>query len=284
MVPRLQNWMVKVNLQQLVDFLAHHESVLVLSGAGISTASGIGDYRDVDGAWKRPQPVQHQDFMQREDWRRRYWARSMVGYPEFLRAAPNVAHETLAAWERRGKISGVITQNVDRLHQRAGHERVIDLHGRLDQVVCMACGQLTSRGELQTWLERHNPAMVGTAFSAAPDGDADLERNEFADVRVPACAECGGILKPNVVFYGDSVPREIVDQAYDWVDQADALLVLGSSLMVFSSFRFVRHAHAGNVPVAAINRGVMRGEALFAGKFAEDVGTTLRRLDDLLDW
>lgn len=276
--------MVKVNLEQLADFLARRERVLIISGAGISTASGIGDYRNADGEWKRPQPVQHQDFMQREDWRRRYWARSMVGYPEFLRAVPNVAHETLAAWESRGRISGVITQNVDRLHQRAGHEQVIDLHGRLDQVVCMSCGQLSSRGELQAWLEQHNPGVVGTAFSAAPDGDADLERDDFADVRVPVCAGCGGILKPNVVFYGDSVPREIVDQAYGWVDHADAVLVLGSSLMVFSSFRFVRHAHADNTPVAAINRGVMRGEELFAVKVGEDVGATLAQLDGLLGW
>ncbi len=273
-----------MNLEQLADFLARRERVLIISGAGISTASGIGDYRNADGEWKRPQPVQHQDFMQREDWRRRYWARSMVGYPEFLRAVPNVAHETLAAWESRGRISGVITQNVDRLHQRAGHEQVIDLHGRLDQVVCMSCGQLSSRGELQAWLEQHNPGVVGTAFSAAPDGDADLERDDFADVRVPVCAGCGGILKPNVVFYGDSVPREIVDQAYGWVDHADAVLVLGSSLMVFSSFRFVRHAHADNTPVAAINRGVMRGEELFAVKVGEDVGATLAQLDGLLGW
>ena len=262
-------------MDELINFVRRAEKLLVISGAGISTASGIGDYRDTNGEWKRPQPVQHQDFMQRETWRQRYWARSMIGYPQFLKAQPNEAHAVLAVWEAAGRVSGLITQNVDRLHQRAGQRRVIDLHGRLDQVVCMSCGALTPRDNLQHWLERHNPDIVGAAFRAAPDGDADLEEVDYGAVAVPVCAQCGGVLKPNVVFYGDGVPRGIVEQAYAWVEDADAVLVLGSSLMVFSSFRFVRHAHACSIPVAAINHGRMRGEELLALKVTEDVGAAL---------
>ena len=266
-------------MQELTQFLGDSRRLLVISGAGISTASGIGDYRDEQGEWKRPQPVQHQDFMGQLSWRRRYWARSMIGFPEFMRAEPNEAHRMLARWESRGRLAGVITQNVDRLHQRAGQQAVLDLHGRLDQVVCMGCGEVSSRAALQAWLEQQNPALSGVAFSAAPDGDADLARSDYTDVRVPDCHTCGGVLKPNVVFYGDSVPRGIVDEAYAWVDAADALLVLGSSLMVFSSFRFVRRAHQQGIPIAAVNRGKMRGEELLDFKLAADVGTALSAVE-----
>ncbi len=269
----------EIDLQELAQFLSDSERLLVISGAGISTASGIGDYRDERGEWKRPQPVQHQDFMGQLSWRRRYWARSMIGFPEFMRAEPNAAHRVLARWEDQGRLAGVITQNVDRLHQRAGQEAVLDLHGRLDQVVCMSCGEVSSRAALQAWLERQNPELGGVAFNVAPDGDADLARSDFTDICVPDCQTCGGVLKPNVVFYGDSVPRDIVDQAYAWVEAADAVLVLGSSLMVFSSFRFVRHAHQRGIPIAAINRGKMRGEELLDCKLAEDVGTALSALE-----
>ncbi len=270
-------------MQELTQFLSTSERLLVISGAGISTASGIGDYRDERGEWKRPQPVQHQDFMQQRSWRQRYWARSMIGFPEFMRAEPNEAHRVLARWERRGTLKGVITQNVDRLHQKAGQSTVLDLHGRLDQVVCMSCGAVSARAALQAWLEQQNPTLDGVAFRAAPDGDADLDRADYADIRVPDCESCGGVLKPNVVFYGDSVPRSIVDEAYAWVDEADAVLVLGSSLMVFSSFRFVRHAHQRGVPIAAINRGKMRGEELLDFKLAVDVGEALAAVETRIE-
>ena len=259
--------------------------VVALTGAGCSTPSGIGDYRDEQGEWKRVQPVQHRDFVESRQWRQRYWARSQIGYPEFLKAAPNRAHEILANWEKAGLVDGVITQNVDRLHQRAGNVQVIDLHGRLDQVVCLGCGNRSSRDVLQKFLERANPQVSSLSATAimAPDGDADLDKSSYADVNVPDCEICGGTLKPDVVFYGDSVPRSVVDEAYDWVGNANALLVVGSSLMVFSSFRFVRKAHELGIPIYAINRGRTRGDDLFSGKVDGDCVTTLEAITQCLD-
>ena len=274
-------------LQDLKQFISNSRRLLVITGAGCSTASGIGDYRDDQGEWKRVQPVQHQEFMSSLYWRQRYWARSQVGYPDFLRAAPNAAHQTLAAWEREGHVCGLITQNVDRLHQRAGHQQVIDLHGRLDQVVCMQCGHMMKRAVVQSWLDVHNKALDAEVTSQqaehlAPDGDADVEADDFSAVKVPECPQCAGILKPDVVFYGDSVPGPVVQQAYDWVDAADAVLVVGSSLMVFSSFRFVRRAAEAGIPVAAINRGRTRGDEYFTCKVEQDCGRTLQLLSNSL--
>lgn len=249
-------------LQRLGDELASKSKLLIISGAGISTDSGIGDYRDEDGEWKLSRPVMHQDFISDAAWRQRYWARSMHGYPQFSRAEPNVAHQCLARWEKDGRVLGVITQNVDRLHQRAGSRQVIDLHGRLDHVRCMSCHKTRERQQVQSWLEQHNAHVMQADFAPTADGDAELALSSFADVRVPEC-ECGGMLKPDVVFYGDSVPRAIVDLAYHWVDQADAVLVVGSSLAVFSSFRFVRKADQLGIPVYAINRGKTRADALY---------------------
>ncbi len=202
--------------------------------------------------------------------RQRYWARSQRGYPEFLRAEPNGAHKALVQWEQEGRLIGVITQNVDRLHQRAGQQAVIDLHGRLDRVVCLACDEVTARNKWQAWLEGKNPHVSNVSFQAAPDGDADLERDTFDDIEVPSCESCGGVVKPDVVFYGDSVPKPIVQQAYAWVDAADALWVIGSSLMVFSSFRFVRRAHERGIPIYALNQGKTRGDDLFTLKVEQE--------------
>ena len=253
------------DLIRLQAFIQCRARLLVITGAGISTGSGIGDYRDQAGQWKRTRPVNHQDFMSSHSWRQRYWGRSQLGYPSFLKANPNSAHHALARMEQQGQLMGLVTQNVDRLHQHAGHKNVVDLHGRLDQVICMDCGALVARAEIQEWLEQQNPHLQSRAFSPAPDGDADLE-TDFSGVQVPDCAACGGILKPHVVFFGDSVDRQIVDQINAMVDSADGVLVVGSSLMVFSSFRFVRHAHAKGVPIAALNRGVTRADELFSLK------------------
>ena len=268
----------QTELTEFQDRLDRIQKLLVISGAGCSTGSGIGDYRDNLGNWKRVQPVQHQDFMSSALWRQRYWARSLVGFPEFMAARPNLAHTTLAAWEGSGKMIGVITQNVDRLHQRAGQQQIIDLHGRLDQVVCMACGELTPRALLQDWLVAHNPLVDRTAVNLAPDGDADLPEQDYGQVRIPDCQSCGGILKPNVVFYGDSVAKAVVDKAYRWVDACDAVLVLGSSLMVFSSFRFVRKAATLGLPIYAINEGKTRADDLLALKLVGDCGAVMSRL------
>ncbi|XOV84767.1 MAG: NAD-dependent protein deacetylase [bacterium] len=260
------------------DFLNRSERLLVITGAGCSTASGIGDYRDEQGAWKRPQPVQHQDFMRTLAWRQRYWARSQAGYPEFKQATPNVAHQVLCQWEKQGRLRGLITQNVDGLHQRAGHEQVIDLHGRLDQVLCMSCGQKIPRDEVQLWLDRHNEQPPETLVRLAPDGDADLQRTDYAAVKVPQCSRCGGILKPDVVFFGDSVPKTRVAEAFSWLEQADSVLVVGSSLMVYSSFRFVRRAAELGIPIAALNRGKTRADQLLSLKIDADCSETLQTL------
>ncbi|RPG30586.1 MAG: NAD-dependent protein deacetylase [Gammaproteobacteria bacterium TMED92] len=252
-------------LDAITSTLENCEHVVAITGAGISTSSGISDYRDQAGAWKRPQPVQHQAFMQHLSWRQRYWARSQLGYPEFMRAQPNAAHRALVTLEQSGKLVGVITQNVDRLHQRAGQQRVLDLHGRLDQVRCMACEQRMPRDAVQIWLQQHNAWVKHSHFSPAPDGDADIEL-EFGRINVPECSDCGGLLKPDVVFFGDTVPKADVQQGYRWIEEADAVLVVGSSLMVYSSFRFVRRAHEMGKPIVAINQGKTRADDLFLHK------------------
>ena len=253
------------DFERLQRFILTRNNMLVITGAGISTASGIGDYRNQAGQWKRPKPVTHQDFMGHLSWRQRYWARSQLGYPSFLQAAPNRAHRALARLECQGQLCGLVTQNVDRLHRQAGHQEVVDLHGRLDQVICMDCGVIVPRRDVQTWLEERNPHLQNQSFEPAPDGDADMEM-DFSSVEVPHCSACGGILKPHVVFYGDSVERSIVNVINSKVEGADGVLVVGSSLMVFSSYRFIRHAHASGVPVAALNQGVTRADDMFTLK------------------
>ena len=262
----------------ITEFLARTERLLVITGAGCSTGSGIGDYRDEQGRWKRTQPVQHEAFMSSHAWRQRYWARSQLGYPEFMAAQPNSAHQVLADWERRGGVMGLITQNVDRLHQQAGHRRVIDLHGRLDQVICMSCGDVVPRAVLQAWLDARNTSVDPLHFELAPDGDADIKDADFSGIAVPECQRCGGIMKPHVVFFGDAVPKSRVEQAYAWVDHADAVLVVGSSLMVYSSFRFVRRAHEAGIPIAAINKGKTRADDKLTLKLEGDCGQLLECL------
>ncbi len=277
-----RSWINMADMQTIESFLARSSRLLVITGAGCSTASGIGDYRDEQGEWKRAQPVQHQEFMSSHAWRQRYWARSQLGYPEFMRAQPNAAHAVLARWEAAGRLVGLITQNVDRLHQRAGHNQVVDLHGRLDQVICTDCSTVTSRDTVQNWLDCYNVPVEAEQFELAPDGDADLKRSNFTEVAVPSCQRCDGILKPHVVFFGDSVPKARVEQAYAWVDAADAVLVVGSSLMVYSSYRFVKAAAEAGKPIAAINKGKTRADDKLAVKVDADCATTLERLAHLL--
>ena len=265
--------------EAVVDVLAPRRRIAVITGAGCSTASGIGDYRDRQGAWKRRPPGQMQAFLDQPATRRRYWARSMRGWPVMAAARPNDAHRALAALERDGRVHGLITQNVDGLHQQAGHRRVLELHGALAEVLCLGCGDRVSRASVQRRLERDNAFVLRAAAAAAPDGDADLAEDlDLADFRVPACERCGGVLKPDVVFYGDSVPRERVADAADLVDNADALLVVGSSLMVFSSFRFARRAHERGIPLVAVNEGVTRADDRLTAKLAADCAQALPRL------
>jgi NAD-dependent SIR2 family protein deacetylase len=207
--------------------------------------------------------------------RQNYWARSMLGWPKVDSAHPNAAHHALARAEDLGLCHGLITQNVDRLHHRAGSQRVIELHGALEEVTCIHCGSLTSRRTLQQRLERQNPHWRDAGAQAAPDGDADPTRTSTADFVVAPCRECGGPLKPHVVFFGENVPRERVVTAYAWVDEADALLVVGSSLTVFSGFRFVKRAASQGKPIVIVNLGPTRGDELATLKIPQYAGTLL---------
>jgi NAD-dependent SIR2 family protein deacetylase len=254
----------------LHNFIARHRRLLLLTGAGCSTASGIPDYRDVDGQWKRTPPVTYQAFMGELATRQRYWARSLVGWPRFGLAQPNASHQALAVLEAQGRVELLLTQNVDRLHQRAGSQQVIDLHGRLDQVRCMGCEQRSSRAEFQQLLLAGNPGWEQLQAAQAPDGDADLEGVDFSGFDVPACPRCGGVMKPDVVFFGESVPRQRVETVHAHLRQADAVLVVGSSLMVYSGFRFVQAAAQAGLPVAALNRGRTRADELLQFKDPRD--------------
>jgi NAD-dependent SIR2 family protein deacetylase len=252
--------------------------VLVLTGAGVSTESGIPDYRDEHGRWKRSPPMQYREFVGSEARRRRYWARSLLGFKVLGSARPNAAHGVLADWERRGLVSCVVTQNVDGLHQAAGASNVVDLHGRIDRVVCLACGERRSRSALQLELERLNPEWAGLAGVIAPDGDADPGEADDSGFRVVACA-CGGLLKPDVVFFGENVPKERVEATQSALDAARSLLVVGSSLMVFSGYRFVRAAARHGIPIAVVNRGHTRADAVARVKLDGDAGGSLRAIE-----
>jgi NAD-dependent SIR2 family protein deacetylase len=259
-------------LERLRARFAAHRRWFVLTGAGISTASGIPDYRDAAGGWKRTPPVTGQAFVGDLPTRRRYWARSMIGWPRIAAAQPNAAHRALARLQAADRFSAIVTQNVDGLHQAAGAHAVIDLHGRLDTVVCLGCRARVARRDFQAelvacnceWAARIAPAAAATA----PDGDADVESQAFTTFEVPACRDCGGMLKPDVVFFGENVPGLRVEAALGALGRADAMLVVGSSLMVYSGFRFVRAAAAQGMPVVAVNLGVTRADALFAEKFS----------------
>jgi NAD-dependent SIR2 family protein deacetylase len=257
--------------------LLRGRQVVVLSGAGCSTESGIPDYRGEGTRARARNPIRFQHYVADSSARARYWARAMIGWPKFRTARPNPCHVALAQLERAGRVSGLITQNVDRLHQAAGSERVIELHGALAQVRCLRCGALETRDDLQTRLERLNPDWLEHEAALAPDGDADLEVS-LAEFRVADCRACAGLLKPAVVFFGEQVPQAIVDRAYAEVDEAEVLLVVGSSLAVFSGLRFVKRAEARQLPVAIVNLGPTRGDAIASLKIDARLGELLPEL------
>ncbi len=260
----------------LRDFIQAHPRLVVLTGAGVSTRSGIPDYRDEQGEWKRARPVEFQPFMTNPRVRQRYWARSTVGWPLISQAVPNGAHQALARLEADGVVDLLITQNVDGLHSAAGSRNVIDLHGRLDKVRCMANGHLHSRAELQQRLLASNPEWAKIEGRVAPDGDVDIDDRDFGGFVVPDCPDCGGLLKPDVVFFGENVPRERVERAFARIRDADALLVAGSSLMVYSGFRFAEAAAAAGKPIAAVNLGRTRADHLLALKVTEPCDIALQ--------
>ena len=246
--------------------------VLVLSGAGMSTGSGIPDYRGPNGAYARGhQPMTYQSFLSNEDGRRRYWARSHVGWITFSQAQPNVGHISLAQMEQSGLIDAIITQNVDGLHQRAGSSHVIDLHGRLDRVICLSCGAIRSRMDIHERLVEVNPDFSLHAEGINPDGDNEISDSELVNFQLVSCADCHGILKPDVVYFGESVPRKRVETAFEMVNRCTSLLVLGSSLVVYSGRRFVEHAHKSGKRVVVINQGPTRCDHIADVRLNADV-------------
>lgn len=276
---------------EVVDVLRGHR-LTVLTGAGVSTDSGIPDYRGPDSPPRTP--MTFQQFVGDEAFRRHYWARNHVGWRHVHRTLPNAGHRALAALEGRGVVHGLITQNVDLLHEAAGSRHVIDLHGRYDRVVCLRCGTVVPRSALAERLEALNPGFVERVqevadVEIAPDADAVVEQT--ADFRVQACwaddpdglpGACGGMLKPDIVYFGENVPRERVERAYAMVDAADALLVAGSSLTVQSGLRFVRHAAQAGKPVVVVNRGATRGDRYATLTLDAGTSETLTDLVELL--
>jgi NAD-dependent SIR2 family protein deacetylase len=257
--------------------------VVALTGAGISTESGIPDYRGATGtAQRRPAPMTYQAFTGDEHARRRYWARSHLGWRHIAHATPNSGHLAVAHLEHLGVLLGTITQNVDGLHTTAGSSTVIDLHGRLDRVVCLTCGEITPRTELDTRLEEANPGWRTGSAPLLPDGDAYLPDDAFDDFVVVDCANCGGVLKPDVVYFGENVPRERVEQSYALLDRAALLLVLGSSLTVFSGRRFVMRATTSGIPVAVVNDGPTRADDFAVLKLTAPLGATLTTVVEAL--
>ena len=252
--------------------------LLVLSGAGISTESGIPDYRGPTSAQRPAQPMRYQQFVAHEAMRRRYWARSFRGWLAVHQAQPNSGHRALARLERLGIVSAVLTQNVDGLHQAAGSQQVLELHGSLAKVCCLACGARTSRLELQQHMQQLNPSLDNEQQQLKPDGDASISEALIETFRVPVCERCGGMLKPDVVFFGENVPKARVAHAWQLLEQAQALLVVGSSLTVFSGYRFAVRAAEQGKTLAIINLGETRADHLADVKLEGKLGELLPQL------
>ncbi|MGC5030934.1 NAD-dependent protein deacetylase [Micromonospora sp. DT229] len=256
--------------------------VVVLSGAGLSTESGIPDYRGPSGVARRHTPMTYQMFVGDPQARRRYWARSHLGWRLMTQAAPNDGHRAVARLQQAGLVSGIITQNVDGLHTAAGGRDVVELHGRLDAVVCLGCGDRSTRQELDGRLRRVNPDFTGRAAAINPDGDVDLDDAQVAGFRTVDCVTCGGLLKPDVVFFGETVPAGRVRRCFAMVAQARLLLVLGSSLTVLSGRRFVTAAARAGTPVVIVNQGATRGDGLALLRVDAPLGRVLPALADRL--
>lgn len=250
-----------------LDLLAGRELV-VLTGAGVSTDSGIPDYRGPRAPARTP--MTYQEFVSGHAAQQRYWARSHIGWSRMKHAEPNAGHHALARLEHDGQVQHLVTQNVDGLHEQAGSRRLCALHGRIADVVCLSCRGRTSRDSLHARLEALNPGFAALHGGAVIRPDGDVELSDTDRFQVPSCTECGGVLKPDVVFFGENVPKERVQRCYEAVETAEALLVAGSSLTVLSGFRFVRHAHKLGIPVVIVNRGATRGDDLATYKL--DVG------------
>jgi NAD-dependent SIR2 family protein deacetylase len=270
----------EAELERLAE-LVRGGNVVVLSGAGISTESGIPDYRGPEGK-QRVTPMMYQEFVGSVANRQRYWARSFVGWRRFAAAAPNAGHYAVAKLQRAGLVDGIITQNVDGLHQRAGAHDVLELHGALDRVICLNCGNRSSRVELEERMRAANPDFVATPHEVRPDGDVVIDDDEVRRFQLVRCLVCGSdLLKPDVIFFGESVPKELVTRCFTEVERASALLVLGSSLQVMSGYRFVLRASELGIPVAIVTRGITRGDDQATIRIDAPLGETLVRLEEL---
>lgn len=254
------------------------QKICLLTGAGCSTESGIPDYRGEGTLRRARNPIQFREFSGSAQGRQRYWARAALGWPRFRAAAPNRAHHAAAVLEERGWVQGVITQNVDRLHAKAGSQRVVELHGALEEVVCLQCRVLEPRERVQDRLLVANPGWLEREVQVAPDGDAELDGSVIAQFNVVSCLQCGGELKPNVVFFGEGVPKQRVDDAFALLEQSDCLLVVGSSLAVFSGYRFVRRALERAQPVYVVNIGATRADPVARLRVAGPVGEVMELL------
>ncbi|NBB74645.1 MAG: NAD-dependent protein deacetylase [Bacteroidetes bacterium] len=269
--------MPAASIRKLVDVLRGRR-IVVLSGAGCSTESGIPDYRGPETRHTERNPIRYRAFVGDPAARQHYWARSAIGWPTFAAAEPNDGHRALASLEASGRIRGIITQNVDRLHHAAGSTRVVELHGALEEVVCLDCGVVEHRPAFQQRLLARNPGWTDRAVEIAPDGDAEIPRAATQTFAVPGCRRCGGVLKPNVIFFGENVPAPWVEEAWTLLGEGDALLVAGSSLTVYSGYRFVRRAAQNGHPIAIVNLGPTRGDDLATLRVDAKTGAVLPRL------
>lgn len=271
--------------KDLAEFFNTHSNVLVLTGAGISVPSGIPEYRDENGNWKHSRPVQYKEFMRSALVYRRYWARSTLGWRVMGRAAPNAAHRALAQLEAANLIDCVVTQNVDRLHTRAGQRDVVNLHGHLGTASCQQCHLQVEREALQEHLEASNAdwlAEYRTPVSQKPDGDVAMEDAAHDRFVPPTCISCNGLIKPDVVFFGENIPASTSETVRARQANADALLVIGSSLIVFSGFRIARDFHQRSLPIGLINPGKTRADELVSFKYTDDASRLLPQVVELL--
>jgi NAD-dependent SIR2 family protein deacetylase len=268
-------------VSRLADILRGRRAT-VLSGAGISTESGIPDYRGPTGSLRTRRPIQYREFISSAEARQRYWARSTIGWPRMKEVGPNTGHHAVARLQRAGVVGDIITQNVDGLHQAAGARDVVELHGSLAEVVCLDCGRIESRDNLQERMLEANPGWLTITAEIAPDGDAEIPRNLTGSFHVPACLHCGGVLKPHLVFFGENVPRQRVDAAAAAVDAGELLWVVGSSLTVWSGFRFAKRAAEAGTPIVITNMGETRGDSLATLRIDAPLGRLLSRVAEEL--
>lgn len=268
------------NFERLTHFVVANAPLCAITGAGFSTPSGIYDYRDRLGNWKRPEPVQLQAFLTKASARRRYWARSMLGYPRFEKARPNSAHISLVELEKLNIVQGIVTQNVDDLHELAGQKSLVKLHGSLATATCLDCGSTETRAAIQRRLESNNAHFLSRVDVPADGGEAVYSTPIDQSFTVPACLKCGGMLKPDVVFFGDSVPDEIKRSAREAVLKARGVLLMGTTSQVFSCFRLVRAASDAGLPIVAINKGKTRVDDLLTVQVEESIELVLPKLFD----